>query len=367
MAQQLTWPPIRCPNRAVGGVLVWWATLWLSVAAASTPSAHHWRQLPPLPNPDGVAGAFAGVSGGALLVAGGANFPDRKPWDGGRKVWHDQVWALDNPGGKWQEVGRLPRPLGYGVSVTTDQGVACLGGSDAKGHYAEAFVLSWADRRFAIKPLPPLPIPLANAAGARVGHTIWLCGGAERPGEQAALSRLFSLDLAGVPLRWQELPACPGQPRILPMAAAAGGAFYVAGGIALIATNGQVARHYLCDGWRFDPDQGWQRLADLPRPWAAGPSPAPVIGRQFWLVGGDDGSRVGFQPVDQHPGFKRTVLAYDCQRGSWQEVDEAAVARATVPCVRWRDGFVIPSGEVRPGVRSPEVWCFTPGEVRTAD
>ena len=28
-------------------------------------------------------------------------------------------------------------------------------------------------------------------------------------------------------------------------------------------------------------------------------------------------------------------------------------------CVEWGKEFVIPSGEVRPGVRSPEVWAFS--------
>ena len=44
-----------------------------------------YSNLPPLPdgqgkpNP-GVAGAFAGMSNGVLLVAGGANFPNGYPW-----------------------------------------------------------------------------------------------------------------------------------------------------------------------------------------------------------------------------------------------------------------------------------------------
>jgi len=31
----------------------------------------------------GVAGAFPGITGDKLIVAGGANFPDKKPWEGG--------------------------------------------------------------------------------------------------------------------------------------------------------------------------------------------------------------------------------------------------------------------------------------------
>ncbi|MCX6997017.1 MAG: hypothetical protein NTV49_07995, partial [Kiritimatiellaeota bacterium] len=61
-----------------------------------------WSALPDLPEALGVAGPFAGVSGGALLVAGGANFPNGMPWAGGRKVWHDAVYVLPAPAGAWQ-------------------------------------------------------------------------------------------------------------------------------------------------------------------------------------------------------------------------------------------------------------------------
>ena len=59
-----------------------------------------WDLLPPLPDAQGFAGAFVGVikdaslppgkrrkSKGVLIVAGGANFPEGRPWDGGAKVW----------------------------------------------------------------------------------------------------------------------------------------------------------------------------------------------------------------------------------------------------------------------------------------
>lgn len=43
-------------------------------------------ELPELPAQLGVAGPFAGVSNDALIVAGGTNFPNGAPWDGGGKV-----------------------------------------------------------------------------------------------------------------------------------------------------------------------------------------------------------------------------------------------------------------------------------------
>ena len=102
-----------------------------------------WKPLPSLPDALGVAGPFAGVAGGHLLVAGGANFPAGMPWDGGTKVWRDTIWMLDAPNGEWRVAGKLPRPLGYGVSVTHRNSAVCVGGSDAERHHAEVFRLRW--------------------------------------------------------------------------------------------------------------------------------------------------------------------------------------------------------------------------------
>src|SRR5690348_6499323 len=84
-----------------------------ALAADGNPPELQWGALPPLPDPEGFAGMFAGTIGDALLVAGGANFPDRRPWDGGVKRWYDAVWLLEDPAGPWRRVGSLPRPSSY--------------------------------------------------------------------------------------------------------------------------------------------------------------------------------------------------------------------------------------------------------------
>ena len=131
------------------------------------------------------------------------------------------------------------------------------------------------------------------------------------------------------------------------------------GGVDLVATKGQkVERRYLSDAYRYDPRNGWKRIADLPRPVVAAPSPAPVDATGFYLLGGDDGSQVGVAP-DKHRGFGKQVLRFDKKTAKWVEAGELPAPRVTVPLVTWNKAWVIPSGEVRPGVRSPEVWSFT--------
>ena len=61
-------------------------------------------------------------------------------------------------------------------------------------------------------------------------------------------------------------------------------------------------------------------------------------------------------PPDKHPGFRKAILRYDMKTDKWTETGEVPAAQATVPLVRWRDRWVMISGEIRPGIRTPEFW-----------
>ncbi|MFO0847080.1 MAG: hypothetical protein U0871_00780 [Gemmataceae bacterium] len=330
----------------------WWAGLAAVVLGTGAPGGT-WQRLPSLPDPEGFAGSFAGVSSGALLVAGGANFPGKKPWEGGAKAWTDAVFVLDAPGGKWAVAGKLPRPLGYGVSVTHRGGVVCVGGSDAARHYPDAFRLDWTAGQLATTPLPPLPRPVANGCGALVGDTLYVAGGQESPTARSTLDAVYALDLAADKPAWRAVPPCPGGGRMLAVAAGFGGAFWLVGGVDLVGEKPD--RRYLRDAYRYNPAGGWKRIADLPHPVAAAPSPAPTDVTGFFLLGGDDGSQVGIPPA-AHRGFGKTVLRFDARTGNWVKAGGLPAPRVTAPCVRWGVQWVVPSGEARPGVRSPEVW-----------
>lgn len=317
-----------------------------------------WQPAASLPDARGVAGPFAGVVAGNLLVAGGANFPKGLPWEGGEKVWYDRVWGLETPDGMWRELGRLPKPAGYGVSITTESGLICVGGSQAAAHLADVTRLKLTEAGLIAEPLPSLPEPVANACGALLGTTIYIAGGSRTPTSTTALSGFYALDLSAEPLRWQELKSWPGPPRMLSVAAVLDDHFYLLSGVDLTAdATGNPERRYLTDAYRFHPTHGWSQIADLPRAVAAAPSPALPVGKsRFMVVGGDDGSSVGFQPIIQHPGFSPHIYGYDTTTNTWSRSERTPAPRVTTTTVAWRDHWWFPSGEVRPGVRSPEVW-----------
>jgi N-acetylneuraminate epimerase len=326
---------------------------------AQTPPTHEARRLAPLPAAKGVSGIFAGTSQGMLLVAGGANFPAQPPWEGGRKVWYDTVYALARPDAAWQVVGQLPRPLGYGVAMNAMDGVVCIGGSDAARHYADVFLLRMKHGRSVIRPLPALPVTIANACGAMIGDTIYLAGGNEAPQATTALDLFLALNLSERDPHWRRLPTWPGPPRMMATAGACDGAFYLFSGVRLTAgPDGKPARTYLRDAYCYTPGKGWRRLTDLPRAAAAAPTPAPEHGKTLVVLGGDDGTHVGFQPPAKHPGFSREVLAYRIPADAWTVLGSVPAARVNLPAVTWQGNLVLASGEVRPGVRSPQVWSL---------
>jgi N-acetylneuraminic acid mutarotase len=320
----------------------------------------HWEQLPPIPDREGFASPFAGESGGALIVAGGANFPDKRPWEGGTKTWYDSVFVLESADGPWKTGFRLPRPTAYGVSVTTPDGIVCIGGGNAEHYFRDVFRMQWDGAKVACSPLPKLPQPCAFMSGAIVNGTIFISGGIETPGATTCLKTFWSLDLAQVQKGWQQLEPCPGSERMLAVAGSTGGSFFLFSGVRLTAgPQGKPVREYLRDGWRYTPGKGWQRLAEMPRPAVAAPSPAPLAGASHLLViSGDDGTKTTFKPEAEHPGFPHAVLSYDVNSDKWQELGDSPISRATVPTVPWLGRFVVPNGEARPGYRTPQVWTL---------
>lgn len=100
---------------------------------------------------EGLAGAFAGVSHDVVLVAGGANFPGAwKQFNAGqlyahqglKKQWQQPIYALvDN---QWQLAGKLPKSLGYGVSIQDKNKVILVGGETSGGAATSTVTqLSW--------------------------------------------------------------------------------------------------------------------------------------------------------------------------------------------------------------------------------
>lgn len=318
-----------------------------------------WKELPPLPDKVGFAGMVAGVSDNELLAAGGANFPDLN----GPKVYHDTIYVLDKPDGKWKVAGKLKRPLAYAVSVTHNDRVICVGGENDTETYAKVFALKWSNNKIEIEDLEPLPMPCTNSCGALIGDKLYVAGGIREHSTKAtkALKVFWSLDLSAPrdQQKWKKLPTWPGPERMLAVAASQSDKFFLFSGAQLIEKEGKPERiqPYLRDGYSFDPKkEKWTKLDTvMPRATVAAPGPAITLGQShIVIIGGDDKIR----PAQNHPGFLEDVLVYLPVTNVWTSDKPLSkgTSRVTAPIVQWKDTHVVISGEMRPRVRSPKVF-----------
>lgn len=339
--------------------------------------------IPPLDDAEGFAGAIAGRSGPFLIVAGGANFPSEARWSAA-KVWHDAVRVLDlaKADAGWRTLDtRLPVPIGYGVTVTDPaRGVVTIGGDDGTRFHASAFILTTDGSSLAMRALPDFPHPIAYAAGAISGSTVAVFGGQSEPNGSAS-AETWLLDLDAKEPAWRSGAPIPSGGRILAVAGALRGSFYLFSGASLEADDGGGHRRtvpYLSEAWRYDPKVDvWTRLADMPRPAVAAPGPAFPLGWDMLaFIGGDTGElmhRVA-ELGDDHPGFADDTLVYHPITDRWSARDAYPLDRdlriappvtaCAVPIAGTGTPFdgriVIASGEIRPRTRTPVVATVRP-------
>lgn len=325
-------------------------------------SGLRWTALPDLPNPLGIAGPFVGTHANVLMVAGGANFP--QPYWESDKRWHDQIFVLRKTEGifRWTSEGNLSRAAAYGASASTPNGLACIGGNDAESVFSECFLLQWdpAVQKVRQTRLPDFPTPIAYAAACNIGSRVYVVGGQITADLSSATNRVWTLDVGtnSNSDTWRLVGECPGPPRAFPIAVVQNNGFndcvYVIGG--RHEDGGSV--RFLDDCWQFDlEEEAWHERAKLPSRLAAGTGIA--YGQSNILVlSGDDGSLFSEADAlgDQHPGFPKVTFGYHAITDAWTTMGASPANQVTTTAVRFDGSIVLPSGEVRPRIRSPKVW-----------
>ncbi|WP_418426832.1 sodium:solute symporter family transporter [Alistipes sp.] len=301
-------------------------------------------QLDGTPN-IGIAGVFSGRIDGKLLIAGGANFPDRTPDANGEKRYHRDLYIYD-ASRCWQVIrDALPAPRAYGISVTLPEGVLCIGGCDAANCTDQVSLLTLDGDRPHFTPWPSLPRPLANAAGALVGHRVYVAGGIEQVEGASATRNFFVLDLHDRGRGWQELPSWPGPARAFAVAASQSdgfdNCFYLFSGRDF---SGDSAWTVHKDGYRYNPRLGsWDRL-EGEFPVMAGTA-APFGTNHILLIGGRSGTNSDDRLLRLYHTITETLTEIP--------VSDKIDLPVTTNVLPDDDGILITSGEIRPGVRTP--------------
>lgn len=371
--------------------------MWSPTLRAQDQKANEivWSELATLPAPAngekqlGVAGAFTGVHNGALIIAGGANFPGGMPWEGGKKVYRDEVYVLQKKqdGYEWiaPKAPHLYEKAAYGASVSLSDGIVCLGGELENGASNKAFMMQWnaVTNEIISKPLPDIPVALANAGATSIGNTIYVAGG-ENNGKPS--NQFFALNLSDKTPKWEILPTLPvamSHSVVVSQHNGKHAQVFVLGGRSATA-SGISDLH--SSNFSYDPDKkSWQKLADISNgkqvtTWSAGTGVASGAS-YILLIGGDKGNvfhqietfnaqiaKAGTAELKQklqaqkvilltsHEGFSKDIYLYNTITDAWTTVGELpGAAQVTTTAVKWNNDIIIPSGEIRPGTRTPAI------------
>lgn len=197
-------------------------------------------------------------------------------------------------------------------------------------------------------------------------------------------NQFLFLNLNDTAKGWQALPSLP-QPTSHAVMVVANHSVYLIGGR---KKNKNGISDLYNSVYEYNiTDAEWKRKKSLPYALSAGTGTF-IDDQTIFLFGGDRGetfhktetliaainnekdavkkeelnkAKIALQ--SSHPGFSKEVLAYDSKKDEWRKVDSISfTVPVTTTAVRWDDEVIIASGEIKAGVRTPEILV---GKIKT--
>ena len=353
-----------------------------------------WKKAAQLQNADGslslgFAGPINGVSNNVLIVAGGANFQDKMPWEGGKKHYSNEIHVLEKVGNDYHwnknSVNTLPEPIAYPGNTTTNLGIVYVGGENENGLSNKAYLLNWnaAKNTVETKSLPDFPLAITNIALTHLGNIVYAIGGDEA---KQSSDLVFTIDLNAEKPEWKSLTKLPFA-LANSVAVIQNDILYVVGGRTKTASGISDLHNTTLS---FDlKKQVWETKATISdgknaTNFSAGAGVA--VGKEYILiVGGDNGttfhkietylSQIAKATSEEeksrliaeknilnttHKGFYNDILLYNTHTNKWSKLGELPfLAQVTTTATIWNDKIVLSNGEIKPGIRTPNVMLGT--------
>lgn len=341
----------------------------------------------------GVSAAYAALIDDNLLVAGGCNFPDKLGFEGGKKVFYDEILLFNKTQNQWQTIGKLPEAAAYGASVAIPDGYLWIGGQAATHSLATCYKVQYTkEKGLNLTDFPALPEPLDNFSGASVGSKVFVAGG---NASGKASNKVFYINTA-TDKEWKQLPDFPGDARVQPVLAAIekdnDTLLYVLGGFfggdaTKTPTMGEKVLAFSLK------QQQWHEVALQENPnkeifSLTGATALAIDNRYIACFGGvnhslfintitdlyhlgkdtsltddqrkqknyDYMSHYMTQPIEYYK-FNQECYLFDTHTKQWSVLDtQPDFARAGATLVGTPSEFYLVQGELKPGVRSPKTY-----------
>lgn len=369
--------------------LVFILLMFYSSSAQQTPAVSlQWEIAGRLPAANGqqhalgIAGPVAGIDKQVLIVGGGSNFPDAAPWQGGKKQYYNELYVFSKESDtliRQDKVFHLPHSLAYSANCSTSKGIVCAGGENEECISNKVLLLHWDESagNVIINYLPDLPVAVTNASVTCIGSNVYLAGGEMK---DSASNHFYCLDLNNTAAGWQALPPLPQPLSHAVLVAQSNGkqtCLYIIGGRK--KTTSGISELYSAV-YEFDcATNKWAEKQSLPYALSAGTGISWK--NNILLFGGDKGET--FHKTEQliaainnekdsvkkaaliqqkaalqsaHPGFSNAMLAYNIVEDKWTKIGTIPfTVPVTTTAIVWSNEVVIPGGEIRAGVRTPQI------------
>lgn len=332
---------------------------------------------------NGFAGPITGILHNYLFVGGGANFPESMPWNGGLKKYYSQLLVYTIKGENFELLSKhfyLPNNIAYAANCNIGTGILFAGGENENGISNLVWLMKWdiQTEKVQFESLPSLPMPVSNASLTVVGNKVYLAGGETA---SITLDQFIVLDLDQIQLGWKQLAKTP-----LPVSHAVmdvlfqkpQGEIFIAGGRKK-NQNGISDFHATMYAYDLATDH-WTVKHSMPYEICAGTGGATKQ-NMFVVFGGDRGTvfnqvekliasinaeqdpKTKSNLIEQknqlqanHPGFSKEVLVYDALKDSWHSIGNIPYdTPVTTTAIKWGYSFIIPSGEIKAGIRSSTI------------
>lgn len=306
--------------------------------------------LPTIPDAayaKGVSAPFCGFVGDTLVLAGGANFPDKPLLEGGAKRVYADIWAFT--GRKWIHAGCLPDSTAYGATFSVGGALIFAGGNVCGESSDKVYQVRLKNGEAVLKSLPQLPVAMEQCGWTQEGDTLYLAGAA---GVFTCKAGVYS---------WEKVAELP-EPLVQPVAYAHEGELFLWGGF-----NSETLE--LSDkGWCLSKGE-WKDAPSIPDGGTfVGATGVTLQDGRLAVVGGvnraifskalHNGPEDRIPYLSQDPSwyrFRKEVFIFD--GSSWTvAATEDACALAGPGVAAGAAALYVAGGEQKPGVRSPKIF-----------
>lgn len=327
----------------------------------------------------GTAGILAGSVDKYIIAGGGENFPEKSVLEGEKGRYYSDIYMLREKDGMLQteEHINIENEIGYGASVTAENGIYYVGGSSNSEAANDILFFYVEDKKLQHQKIGELPFTFEKGQAVYKDGKLYIIAGKQN---EKAVNKMYEYNLETGETR--ELASVPGaKGRTQFVAQILNDSLYVFSG-------GDITAY--TDGYRYSFQTGrWTEV-----------SPVIVNGKEISLFGAASvklnesemlviggfnkevydnavkkmgtlrgqellkfkASYFGADPEEFK--WNREVLIYNAETNSWKSIGEITF---NAPC---GEGLVLIgnkiysiNGEIKPGVRTPKIYA---GEIKKA-